>query len=59
MKKSYCETGNSHLMPHTLLLLTVYDTAASGRKETRVIYWKRPMFWLSRHKDVKTFVFSR
>lgn len=32
-------------MPHTLLLLTflfVYDTGASGTKEMRVVYWKRP-----------------
>lgn len=32
-------------MLHTLLLLTflfVYDTGASGTKEMRVVYWKRP-----------------
>lgn len=47
MNKGYCETGNSHLVPNALLLLTfqfVHDTGASGRKEMRVIYWKRPKF---------------
>lgn len=47
MNKDYCETGNSHLVPNALLLLTfqfVYDTGGSGRKEMRVIYWKKPKF---------------
>jgi len=45
LNKDYCEPGNSHRMPHTLLLLVflfVYDTGPSGTKELRVIYWKRP-----------------
>lgn len=56
MNKGYCETGNSHLVPNALLLLTfqfVYDTGASGRKEMRVIYWKKPKFGFLGIKLVK------
>lgn len=43
-------------MPHALLLLTflfVYDTGASGTKEMRVSYWKRPKKAFNQKADIK------
>lgn len=46
-------------MSQTLLLLTflfVYDTGASGTKEMRVIYWKRPHKAFSKKLSLWTFL---